>query len=330
MKPAFLAFVSIVVVGALTGPVAGAGPEPPGPSPGPTAPSASQEPGPPGPQPWPIAPPPAAAEEEAEVEPPPGTFLLEPLSLTERAQLAGEFVTQNGFVHSTPECDAFEKSYGRKSLEIEMEYGLISVFKNWCPGGFLDVEITDEAKAIETAKDFLVRNAKFTGVARKEDLKVTGAYPIAGCLARCGEDDAEFGTTGMKVKFADQIQDGLEIPGTAITVFVNAETVFEMHRHWYPRIEFKRLANLSETDAMEAVVGTQLTHYNVAGMPVEETVTRGDVRRAELAVAPRHYPGKGLAFQLEWKVFVATPLPWVIWLDDATGNVVRVDQRFAT
>lgn len=264
------------------------------------------------------------------MEPPPGTFLLEPLSLTERAQLAGEFVTQNGFVHSTPGCDAFEKETGSQSFKLRInEYGLISKF-SWCPGRRLDVEITDKAKAIETAKDFLVRNAKFTGVARKEDLKVTGAYPISGCLARCGGDDAEIGVTGMKVRFANQIQDGLEIPGTEIEAFVNAETMYQIYGHWYPRIEFKRLANLSETEAMEAVVGTQLTHHNIAGMPVEETVTRGDVRRAELAVAPRNYPGKGLAFQLEWKVFVATPLPWVIWLDDATGNVVRVEQRFAT
>jgi hypothetical protein len=71
----------------------------------------------------------------------------------------------------------------------------------------------------------------------------------------------------------------------------------------------------------EALVGMNLTYYNIAGMPMNYTISPQDIRSVEKA----EYDG-----QPAWKVRVGSGMEWDLTLDAECKQVLDIKQLFYT
>lgn len=76
-----------------------------------------------------------------------------------------------------------------------------------------------------------------------------------------------------------------------------------------------------EQKIKERLVGEKITYYNIAGQPVNFTISVSDIKSIDKMEI------KGEIF---WKVRVGDDLMWYLYLDKDGKNIVKKEQLFVT
>ena len=76
-----------------------------------------------------------------------------------------------------------------------------------------------------------------------------------------------------------------------------------------------------EQNIKERLIGEKITYYNIAGQPVNFTISAGDIKSIE-KVKIKEEPF--------WKVGVGKDLIWDIYMDKDGKNIVKTEQLFVS
>ncbi len=115
-----------------------------------------------------------------------------------------------------------------------------------------------ESYLVNTARNWLSKNKKFTGVYNAAKLDIIDDI-IINWLCR--------------VRFIDQNYHGYKVVHTPITLWVDNEKVYMVDGHWYKYINVPPKDNFSAADAKEKIIGTKITWYSFGGNPQTYTLT---------------------------------------------------------
>ncbi len=230
--------------------------------------------------------------------------ILEKKSESEQQQLYSEYMENNSGL-----C-----------AEID-EYGL-NGSKICTSREFLRVEIKDEEKERMNmmAKEFLVRNQKFTNVFDEEQLEIDRSYGIKGCI-KCDGSDGDMKNIHWKVRFKNQELEGLEVENTVIDVFLDSDRVYQVYGHWYKDVILPDEDEISIEEARSSLVGKSFTFSSWTG---EQTYTITEDSFEEFGkdrgkiIFPYEADQK-----LEMRVcWVISANIWNFYLDSSTGEVI--------
>lgn len=229
--------------------------------------------------------------------------VLRPLSQTELSGLRTEFEAAN------------------KGICVQLDEFGLTVYKDNCLDYMLDkTEITDNAKTVEMAKDWIVQNSKFTGITDASSLIVKYSNTI------------DIGHTLLKIDFNSQTVEGLPVEGDfrPPTVFVNAHGVSRMDGHRFPNITIPPLPKITEASAKDTLIGRTFTYSDFTGQPLAYRVAETDLGGAAEEVVFIKKSSEGLEFRRAWKIPVGRELTWTVYVDAMTGEELGVIQRFQT
>lgn len=140
----------------------------------------------------------------------------------------------------------------------------------------LRVEMDNTDTLVAAAKRSLLKNSAYTGVSDTSKLAVNAVTPQPGCI-NCGTPDEYSANIEWSVTFENQVVDSVEVPGTEITVFLDALGVNRIWGNWYPDFRLPEFVNFGYLDVQEGMVGWQIDMRNYTGEETIYTVQEEDV-----------------------------------------------------
>lgn len=172
-----------------------------------------------------------------------------------------------------------------------------------------------EALMIARAKKVLVKFGEFTNVHDTSMLFVDYHGGIG------------INTERMLVKFENQIYQGLEVMDTDINVWVYANGARMMYGGWQKEIVIPDCETITEEDARDAAVGTEIIYWGLGG-PDTVVVSEGILHDDAIKVIVPIIEDESKELRLAWRLGVG--MGWYLYVDVFSGDVLRIDQLFVT
>lgn len=234
--------------------------------------------------------------------------ILKKKSVTEQNQLHSEYMENNAGL-----C-----------AEID-EYGLNG--SKICPfRDILRTEIKDEEKERmeEMARQFLVKNHKFTNVFDETQLQIDRSFGRRGCI-KCDGSEGDIKNIHWKVRFENQVYEGLEVENTGIDVFLDSAKVYQVYGHWYKEVVISELDEVNIEQAKESLIGKSFTYYDWGG---EQTYTITEdsfdkFRNDKTKVVFPYETEKGLEMRVCWVIQAGI---WSFYIDSTTDEIIHKKQ----
>lgn len=126
------------------------------------------------------------------------------------------------------------------------------------------IEMNNPDTLIAAAKRSLLKNSDYTGVTDTSQLVLNEIKPQPGCI-NCGRPDEYSANIEWSLTFEEQVIDSVEVPGTEITVFMDALGVNRIWGNWYPEFKVPEFVNFGYLDVQEGMVGWQIDMRNYTG-----------------------------------------------------------------
>lgn len=183
----------------------------------------------------------------------------------------------------------------------------------------LRVEIKDEERIKEMAREFLERNRKFTNVFDGTQLDIEKSSGMTGCL-KCDGSEGDVATIGWKLKFKNQTYKGLEVKNTKVSVFLDAEKVYRVYGHWYNDIVVPSDDRLDYEAARDTLVGKELTYNDGSGTKTY-VVTKDSFGDYENKVIMPYKTERGLEMRV--CLVVSSGEWWHLYVDSTTGEFIH-------
>lgn len=202
-------------------------------------------------------------------------------------------------------------------------YGFCEYGAMICPNRqFLKTEINDENEMIRIAKEFIMKNNKFTGVTNIDELQIFRSKGISGCI-KCDGSENDFKITKWRLDFKNQIYKGYEILNTELVVFLDNDGVFIIGGNWYSDIVIPKEDRYNLETVKENLSGRKI-HFS-CWENFELTITQNMIKQESRKVI---YPMKmedRLELRVAWEIYILgsqqNPM-WVIYIDSTTGEVL--------
>lgn len=145
-----------------------------------------------------------------------------------------------------------------------------------------DIDVND---LIESAKDMIARNSRFTGVTRPSQLVV----------ARETHDSSE-----LRIDFQPQIRSGLTVEGTDIFVIMDAKGPIWVVGHHYPEIRFPSRSHPVE-EARASLLGLKIHYFDWTG-PKDYVVDRDSFQGNPVRVIYPRETDAAIELHVAWQI----------------------------
>lgn len=189
------------------------------------------------------------------------------------------------------------------------------------------IEITDTDSLISLAKSSLLKNKEYTLVDDTTSLEVTEVLNLFGCTI-CEGPQINSVPIELKVSFAAQQFDGVEVSDSEITVFVDAKGVNRIWGNWYPDFEVNGLLNVGYNTARSKLIGLQLDMNKGAEGNNVFTVTEENLKSEPVFQFVPFANNKALELRKAWKVFIEYPeaefAGWYAFIDVMDGSILKI------
>ncbi len=126
-------------------------------------------------------------------------------------------------------------------------------------------ELSDPEPHLQKAIEALLFNSEFTNVIDTKELTTQESLPLYGCTI-CEGPETNSVPLEWKFTFAPQIFDGMEVSGSEITVFVDANGVNRIWGNWYKEFYAPSLLDVGYLQAEESIKGLSVDLNEVAGI----------------------------------------------------------------
>lgn len=193
------------------------------------------------------------------------------------------------------------------------------------------IEMNNSDTLIAAAKRSLLKNSDYTGVTDTSRLVVNEIKPQPGCI-NCGRPDEYSANIEWSLTFEEQVIDSVEVPGTEITVFLDALGVNRIWGNWYPEFKVPEFVNFGYLDVQEGMVGWQIDMRNYTGEETIYTVQEEDVTEQPYKVYLPVENEQGLQIRTCWAVPISNSTNenfegWVAYVDIKEGFLVDLVAR---
>ncbi|MBN1699004.1 MAG: dockerin type I repeat-containing protein [Spirochaetales bacterium] len=182
--------------------------------------------------------------------------------------------------------------------------------------------LNDEEAILEAAANALMRNITFTNIftdALLDNYRIINRSSYWTVEFRFDSYE-QYGT----------VNNG--IPARETTIIVEGtQKAFCIEYYYYPfDIVIPPVEKITPQKAMELSVGRVITYYNVAGEPVEYSVTAEDITEVPSVkyIIP-YETEESLQYRYCWQVSIAGGM-WDMYIDVVTGEVIDIEQHFQT
>ncbi len=167
-------------------------------------------------------------------------------------------------------------------------------------------------EAIEAVKSFVARNKSETGINNPEDIKF---YSISS-------ETQSGGATGWHLKSFNQRVGTVEVVNTEIIFHITNGEITGCIGNWYPEIYIPEHFNTDQAGAKNSLTGKVVTHYSIAGIPYNVTITREDLDQSTVIVKilPVEKDGR-IELTVNWLVNLPAPVYFNIYIDVMTGEI---------
>ncbi len=243
-------------------------------------------------------------------------YIVKPLAPTQLEALRSEFEASNKNV-----C-----------TEIN-EYGFTE-HKYDCVREMVRKEITDEARVIEMAKNWLVKNSKFTGVTNKADLVVGNVRKIDTCIIKCATPNSKRQVSELEIFFPQPAYNGLPVEDNTrgINIYANADGVSGVEGYRLPAVTVPLEPRISEASAKVKLIGKIFTFGDIGGKARDYRVKKEVLNNSASKVVFVKGSAEGLEFRLAWKILLGQGGQglWTVYSDAITGEELEAVQNFQT
>lgn len=193
------------------------------------------------------------------------------------------------------------------------------------------IEMNNPDTLIAAAKRSLLKNSDYTGVTDTSQLVLNEIKPQPGCI-NCGRPDEYSANIEWSLTFEEQVIDSVEVPGTEITVFMDALGVNRIWGNWYPEFKVPEFVNFGYLDVQEGMVGWQIDMRNYTGEETIYTVQEEDVTEYPYKVYLPVENEQGLQIRTCWAVPISNSTNenfegWLAYVDIKEGFLVDLVAR---
>ncbi|MEX0722515.1 MAG: hypothetical protein WD357_07695 [Gracilimonas sp.] len=190
------------------------------------------------------------------------------------------------------------------------------------------IEMTNPDTLEEAAKKVLLQNSAYTGVEDTSLLVLNEITPQPGCI-NCGDPDEYSANIEWSLTFEEQVVDSVTVPGTEITVFVDALGVNRIWGNWYPDFKIPDFVNFGYLEVQEGMVGWQIDMRNFMGEEEIYTVQEEDVTEQPYKVYLPIENEQGLEIRTCWAVPITNSSNenfegWIAYIDIEEGHFVEI------
>lgn len=168
------------------------------------------------------------------------------------------------------------------------------------------VELTNSDSLVTVAKEVLVQNKIYTNVSEISALTVFEVTPLAGCTI-CEGPDVNSVPIEWKISFSSQELGGINVSGSEISVFIDANGVNRIWGNWYPDFQAPGLINVGYIEAQRLLIGWEFDMNSFTGENEMFVVTDEHITEIPaLEFLPFENEGF-LELRKTWKVFISHP-----------------------
>lgn len=189
------------------------------------------------------------------------------------------------------------------------------------------IELTETDSLVSLAKRSLLKNREFTLVDDTTGLEVTEVLELYGCTI-CEGPDINSVPIELKVSFAAQHFDGVEVSGSEITVFADANGVNRIWGNWFPDFEVNGLLNVGYNTAKSILVGLKLDLNKSAGGSEVFTVSEENLKSEPVFEFIPYQNDGVLELRKSWKIFIEYPddefKGWFAYVDIMDGSLLKI------
>lgn len=239
--------------------------------------------------------------------------ILKPLSESEIFIIQSEFNTLN------PKTCTVINKYGFTGDE--------SCSLSFLIDGVVREEIRySDKELVKIAEDFLVKNSKFTGVQKKEQIILHDIIKNTGCVKCDGSILDQKNIDTMLIFKTNSM-----ITADDIKVLVNNHGVVLVRGNKIPDIQLPLEIRVSESSAKKKVIGKTLEYKDIGGQKQKYKITAGDIQNVPAnKIVYMKETEKGLEFYTVWEIKIGNNSDWTVYIDTITGKQVDVSQNFQT
>lgn len=141
------------------------------------------------------------------------------------------------------------------------------------------VELANPDPHLEEAIFAIGYNKAFTNVSDVNKLELSEALPLYGCTI-CEGPETNSVPIEWKFTFAPQKFNGVEVSGSEITVFVDANGVNRIWGNWFEEFYAPSLLEVGYLEAEQRLIDTQIDLFPVIGIDSVHTVTASEIGSA--------------------------------------------------
>lgn len=190
------------------------------------------------------------------------------------------------------------------------------------------VEMNNTDTLLTAAKKSLLRNSVYTGVEDTSALILEEMHPIPGCTENCGGPNQNLVNIEWMLVFEEQKVDSVKVPGTEISVVIDAKGVNRIWGNWYADFKIPPFVNYGYLEVMEGIVGWEIDMRNYNDEAFIYTVQEEDVTERPVLMHKTSETGNGLEMRTCWAVPVKYQGKdfegWMAYIDIKEGHLVEL------
>jgi len=187
----------------------------------------------------------------------------------------------------------------------------------------LRTEIINESEMIRMAKQFIIKNNKYTGVTNINKLQVSNSLGISGCI-KCDNSENDIKNINWRLRFSNQLYAGYEVLNTDLFVFLDNNGVFMIGGNWYPKINIPHNDNYDFKKAKESLYGHKISF--ICWSKIEITVNQSNIKQeARKVIIPLKMDDR-IELRVTWEIYITDSnnnSMWTIYVDSMTGEIIR-------
>jgi len=178
-----------------------------------------------------------------------------------------------------------------------------------------DNSLTDTNTVLQMAKAALIKNSKYTNITGKSKLSVDRVYSHSNI--------------GWRVRYNEQVYEGLKVLKTKIEVFLDANGVYRIDNHFYKDIMIPDRDMYSDSEARVLLIGKEIEFYCWSLLTYTVTTSSFSDKSSQKVIVPVQTDTQ-IEFRVTWEIFVGVEdgFGWYIYIDTTTGEEVLMMQTF--
>ncbi len=189
------------------------------------------------------------------------------------------------------------------------------------------IEVHYSEELLNLAKEALLQNQRFTNVVDKEKLVLKETLPLNGCTI-CEGPNINSVPLQWRFSFENQVNDGIEVFDTEISVYIDANGVNRIWGNWFP-IHRPDFIEVGYVYAQEIFLGKSITYQDSDGVLIQHKIIKNNFGKTPyLKYVAIKEEGK-MSFHKCWIVELTIDsteaVKWKGMVDVQSGKILKIE-----